>query len=683
MSKLIYSASLVALCLSTQNAFAQSPATVQDSTSTYQLSDFKQFSPRTAMDLIANIPGFNIVEADSKRGLGQAGGNVLINGKRISTKSNDLSDILSQIPAANVVQIIVQDASQFNIPGLSGIVANIETQASGFKTQWEWNPVFRNHRSPWLGAAKLTMTGQSGPFNFNISLENEVRRNNARGPETLRDRNSSIFETRDEYFHYNEDAPSISTYIGYENSAGSIGSLNINYEKEDWSFTEWSKRKPNNNSPYLHIFTESEQEWGAEINADYEFALAGGRMKLIGLHSVEDSPYYNQVHIATSDTEFENGRAYTNHAKEAESIIRGEYSWMVDNVKEWQISAETAFNSLESDSLEYVQATDSLAFNALADTASFDEVKEKRAELNITHGRPLTDQLKLQTSLGGEFSQITQTGSGQAEREFFRPKGFLNLSYVPQSDLTLSARLDRQVGQLDFGDFIASRDISEGNDNATNTDIVPEQSWKLSLEMTKQHGPYGSVSFSVFGEEVEDIVEQVPLDATNEAPGNLDSAQRFGAEISGTFNFAPLGIQGLKLDYQANANDSRLKDPLTGKTRRIGGQTMSYVELDLRYDIPNTNWAVSGYYERVRWAFDPRLNLNLRQYNDIPFTALTIEHKDFFGMQASLGVRNLSNQEESLFKEVYVDRRDGPVARTEYRIRRYEPYVIFSLKGEF
>ncbi len=683
MSRLFYSASLAALCLSAPCAFAQNTPPPQTTASSYIPDDFKQFSPRTAMDLIANVPGFNIVEADQKRGLGQGGGNVLINGKRISTKSNDLRDILDQIPATNVVKIIVQDASHFNIPGLSGIVANIETQSTGFKAQWEWNPVFRNHRAPWLGAAKITLTGQKGPFDFNISLENEVRRNTARGPETLRDKNGILFEARDEYFHYDEDAPSISTHIGYESETGNVGSLNINYAKEDWAFTEWSKRSPTAASPYLHIYKESEDEWAAEINADYEFALGAGRLKLIGLHSQEDNPYYNQVHIALNDTDYEKGRAYSNHSKEAESILRAEYSWAVDNTKDWQISAETAFNSLESNSIEYVQFLDSLNFNAIADTASFDEVKEKRAELNITHGRPLTEKLKLQASVGGEFSQITQSGSGQAEREFFRPKGFLNLSYAAREDLALSARLDRQVGQLDFGDFIASRDISEGNDNATNTDIVPEQSWKLAFEMTKHHGPYGSVTLGVFGEEVEDIVEQIPLDANNEAPGNLDSAQRYGVEITGTFNFDPLGIKGLKLDYQANANDSRLKDPLTNKNRRIGGQTMSYLELDMRYDIPNTNWAISGYYERVRWAFDPRLNLNLRQYNDIPFTGLTVEHKDIFGMQASLGVRNLGNQEESIFKEVYVDRRDGPVARTEYRIRRYEPYIVFSLKGEF
>ncbi len=683
MSSFKYIAGLAALCLTTPHTFAQNTPAQQTSSSIYKLSDFIQFAPRTAKDLISNVPGFNIVEADQKRGLGQAGGNVLINGKRISTKSSSLQDILDQIPASNVIQIIVDDASYFNIPGLSGIIANIETQSTGFKTQWEWNPVFRNHRSASLSAAKMTMTGQKGPFDFNLSLENAASRNNSRGPEELRDNNGVLFERRDEYFHYDEDAPSISTFIGYESPTGNLGSLYINYEKEDWAFTEWSKRIPINDTAYLHIFTESEQETIAEINADYEFEIAGGRLKLIGLHGIEESPYFNQIHTALNDTDFENGRAYTNTDTETESILRSEYSWSVDGNKDWQISAETAFNTLESNSLEYSQAVDSPKFEALENTATFDEVKEQRAELNITYGSPISSKINLQSSLGGEYSQITQTGTGESERSFFRPKGFLNLSYVPKDDLTFTTRLERQVGQLNFGDFIASRDIAEGNDNATNTDIVPEQSWKLMLEMTKQHGPYGSVTLVVSGEQVEDIVEQIPLDAFSEAPGNLDSAQRFEAEISGTFKFEPLGINGLKLDYQAAAYDSNLKDPLTNNDRRIGGQTMSDVEFDLRYDIPNTDWAIYGNYHRVRSTFDPRLNLNVREYNDIPFTKIILEHKDIFGMQAALGVRNLGNQEESLFKEIYVDRRDGPVKRTEYRTRRYEPYVTFSLRGEF
>src|SRR3546814_11932566 len=62
-----------------------------------------RFSPRTALDMLRQVPGFTIEEQDQeRRGLGQATANVLINGQRFSGKSNDVVTELGRISAANV-----------------------------------------------------------------------------------------------------------------------------------------------------------------------------------------------------------------------------------------------------------------------------------------------------------------------------------------------------------------------------------------------------------------------------------------------------------------------------------------------------------------------------------------------------------------------------------------------------
>ncbi len=684
MSKLLCSASLAALCFVSSPAFADDSATTPTSASIYKLEDFSQFSPRTAMDLVRNIPGFSIVEPDEKRGLGQGGGNVLINGKRPSTKSQNLRQILGQISSSNVTQITVQDASKFDIPGLSGEVANIETDVKGFSGNWRWNPVVREHRSAWLANGDLSFSGQKGLFDYAVTLKNRVRRNQARGPEIVRDGNGVQTQLRNEYIHFTRDNPSISTRIGYKGPSGDVANLNFNFDDIEWSFTEWSDREIFTGPDEFRHFEEGSDIWETEINGDYEFNLGPGKMKLIGLYSKEFRGYFNEVDFLLNDVEFERGFRFQQDAYSSEAILRGEYSWKTDGDKDWQIAAETAFNSLEEESILFQQAAGTLRYDRMDDTASMDTVEENRAEITITHGRPLSSKLTMQTSLGGEFSQISQTGSGENEREFFRPKGFVNLSYAHSDDLTFSTKLEREVGQLDFGDFIASPDIAEGQDNATNTDLVPEQTWRLEFDLTKQHGAWGSSSLKLAAEQIEDPIEQVPLSATSEAPGNLeDSASAFEAIWSGTLNFDPLGAKGLKLDYTLEAFDSNLTDPLTGEERRFGDETMTYIELLMRYDIPETNWALSAYMETERVSFNPRLGQNLRVYRDDPFFGFTIEHKDIFGMTARLGARNIGNQDESIYKQIFVDRRDGPVDFTEFRRRKYDPFFVFSLSGTF
>src|SRR3954470_16489987 len=109
----------------------------------YTPADFARFAPQNAYDMLRQVPGFVIRQADQERGLGQATGNVLINGQRISGKSNDVLTELGRIPAGNVVRIEIRDAATLNVPGLSGQIANVIVKADAFSGQFAWRPEFR------------------------------------------------------------------------------------------------------------------------------------------------------------------------------------------------------------------------------------------------------------------------------------------------------------------------------------------------------------------------------------------------------------------------------------------------------------------------------------------------------------------------------------------------------------
>ena len=136
----------------------------------YTPADFARFSPKTAYDMLVQIPSFTIRGADQERGLGQASENVLINGQRIANKQGGAIDHLQKIPAANVQRIEIVEAASLGIAGLSGQVANVvmadSSKASG---QFEWRPDIRAHYArPNLFRGNISYSGKSGWLDYNL-----------------------------------------------------------------------------------------------------------------------------------------------------------------------------------------------------------------------------------------------------------------------------------------------------------------------------------------------------------------------------------------------------------------------------------------------------------------------------------------------------------------------------------
>ena len=73
----------------------------------YVPADFAQYAPKTALDLLERVPGFAIRAEDSQRGLGEATGNVVVNGERISGKDNDVITAINGEPVFDLAHLRV------------------------------------------------------------------------------------------------------------------------------------------------------------------------------------------------------------------------------------------------------------------------------------------------------------------------------------------------------------------------------------------------------------------------------------------------------------------------------------------------------------------------------------------------------------------------------------------------
>src|SRR3982751_2181771 len=96
----------------------------------YDASFYAPFAPHNALDMVKQTPGFVLEAADEedeqRRGFAGAVGNVLVDGQRLSAKSQTLSDVLSRIPAAEVARIeILRGSDAAGDASGASVLANV------------------------------------------------------------------------------------------------------------------------------------------------------------------------------------------------------------------------------------------------------------------------------------------------------------------------------------------------------------------------------------------------------------------------------------------------------------------------------------------------------------------------------------------------------------------------------
>ena len=655
------------------------PALAQDTNSgqTYEPAFFEQYAPRTALDMVRRIPGFQIQREDDKRGLGQGGANVLINGERISGKT-DARDQLSRINAGNVVKIEIVDGTSLDIPGLSGQVANVFSKTTGVTGTWEWTPEWRNGLEPALLRGSVSVSGESGKLSYSAKLDSDMFRNGHWGPERQFTPDGTVFETRDEGSRFNGENPGASLDLSWKPKEDHVANLNLEFNLFNFNGREISKRMaltPRGRDLETHFF-RGEDEWNAEAGGDYEFPAGPGKLKLIGYYRTEHSPTASQFDVYDPQVGLIESSQFNQIADEGETIGRAEYSWSPQQGRDWQFGLEGAFNVLDFES-EFIDL-----FTPANNGTDASRVEEKRAEATLTHSRKLSPKWDIQISAGGEYSEISQNTG--LSRQFFRPKGFISATYKPVESLSIRSKVEREVGQLDFFDFISSVDLQGVQNNTGNANLVPEQSWLAEVEFDKDFGNGNTFKAQFYGALISDLVDRIPIGATGDAVGNIDSAKRYGVEFTATVKGDKWGWNGTQLDLELLLQKSAVDDPLLGFSRRLNGDSISSWSTSFRHDIPKSDWAYGAYVQQSRDA--PRYRLNtINQFNfDGPWSEVFIEHKDVLGMKVQASLKNLFDASDDFRREIFTDRRDlGVLDFTEERTRPFGLFFALEVSDTF
>lgn len=645
---------------------------------------FAAFAPRTALDLLKQVPGFVVVAEDKARGLGEATGNVLINGERLSSKADSAEDQLSRIPAGNVIRIEIVDGASIDIAGLAGRVANIivSTGTIGGQFQWDTLPPTKYGDGAWL-AGKVSVSGATGPVEYTVALANSPRRTGTRGPSYFTDTEGNLLRERTGGTWGKVDAPKLSGTFKLDGPGSSIGNLNLSYQWNRVIHTEnYDNFFPGTPPESFTAVRTSDRGHTFEIGGDLEFGFGPGRLKLIGLDRYKHSDFSTQSVNTFEDARPPAGNRFALLADSGERIARAEYRWRMAG-GDWQLSGEAAFNRL--DNVAGLFAVDPAGdFFEIPFPEGTGGVREDRYEATLSHSRALTRNLTLQLGLGAEHSTIAQTGPNAEQRSFQRPKGAVMLAWNPQPGLDVSLELRRAVGQLDFADFLAEVNLEDNNANAGNNQLVPQQSWEAELEIAKDFGHWGSATLTLFEHRIQDYVTIVPLPGGVESNGNVDKATARGVKLVGTLNLDPLGIAGAKIDTKIELQHSRLIDPVTGERRPFDLSKPHNVSVNFRHDIPRSHiaWGLeymatkyAPYYRLAEYGFD----YDLGQYGRV-----FIEHKNVFGLTVRAAAGNLLDGRHYLYRTVHTGPRStSPVAYIEDRDHEIGPVWTIMVKGNF
>ena len=290
-----------------------------------------------------------------------------------------------------------------------------------------------------------------------------------------------------------------------------------------------------------------------EIGGDYEFALAGGRLKLIGLARYDHEPFAQRRADQLRRRRRRHRQPLPQTRPSSERIARAEYRWKWGK-SDWQMSGRGRLQQPRQRS-PHVPRSTRTAIHRDAAPGRHGTVKEDRYEVMVSYGRPLSSKLTVQLGAGGEYSRLEPGSAPAASRA---PSGGRRARSPrpgrrrPKPRRQFQAPAPRRPAQLRRLPRLGRphrrpRECRQSRPGAA-------QSWEAELEATRDLGRYGTTTSGFTVGAIDDIVDTIPI--------GLD--RRIAAAIStGPALMAPSGRRpstsirsgwkGAKLDLRAQA----------------------------------------------------------------------------------------------------------------------------------
>uniref|UniRef100_B0T0Y4 TonB-dependent receptor plug n=1 Tax=Caulobacter sp. (strain K31) TaxID=366602 RepID=B0T0Y4_CAUSK len=636
----------------------------------YPPSFFAEQRPSTALDMIARLPGFRLDGGDSARGFAGTAGNVLINGERPTTKSENLDDILKRISASAVerIELIRGGAPGVDMQGQT-ILANVVIKST---VQVEKVANLQTYLYP---------DGLFGPLlEFQASRRDGINEIEGSLKATV-DRTDQTFDGGARTTSFPDGRPTIREALkGYDQiqnyaARGAVqrgvlgGKLRINGKIEYFSFDRdvtYTRYQP---TPGRQDSGETDANWAGELGARYDRKL-GSRtdLQLVFLQNLGDD-VYGSTFAAPGRVEI-----YREHDKTGESIVRGELKQRRSAALSLEGSVEGAYNFLDGN-IRY--GVNGAPVDIGPPHVKVEELRGEAAGKAVWRPNPT---LTVEAGARMEVSRITQSGGVDLERSFFYPKPRLLVTWNPGGVDQLRVRVEREVGQLKFGDFIASADLVAGSQDGADANLEPSRSWVGEVAWERRFWGAGSISTTLTHSEISDVVDYRPLPAGGDAPSNIGSGRSDQFVIALTVPTAKFHISGGQLKARLSWFDSEVTDPVTLEKRRITNATPFVCNLSFTRDMPGGQWSWGTSYNCANEYSRFRFN-EVRTQRAEPYLEGFVEWKPQPDLTVRTTLSNWTSRNVTRERVIYKgSRADNVVDKIEYRSLPFEPYLFIQVR---
>jgi hypothetical protein len=657
-------------------AFAAEPsppaADASPSVIGYPAAFFAPMSPNTAYDMVRRIPGFAFDDGSSLRGFAGAAGNVLIDGQRPASKTDDLASLLARIPATQVARIDLIRGAQ---PGIDmqgkAVVANvIRKTGQGFTGvaavgQFTTGDGYTDPQvrleGTWRGDGRMlqgSLLDLKGHFNTEGSGRHLILAPDGQ----VRD-SSKTHDSAPQWIYQATAA--------YETPAlGGKARLNLTlldqpYRVHTVDLFGLAGRQVS------HVKQDPrDAEAGLNFSRDLSPALG---LELFGLQ------HLNRTRATSTFVTAADSELFTLANRGGESIGRG--------VLHWRPSARLTVDGGGEVAYNWLTARTAFGDNGVAIPIPAGNVRvtETRGEAFTTATWRPRASLSVEAGVRVEGSTIASSGDVVLSRSLVFAKPRVLVTWSPDAADQLRVRIEREVGQLDFTSFAASAALNVNGVVAGNPNLLPQQDWAFEAAYDRHFWTDGVASLTLRHLALTDVIDRVPVFApsgTFDQPGNIGGGGEDDIIAAFELPLGRFGIPGGTFRGAATWRESKVTDPATGARRRISGQHPVDAALHFSQDLPRwkLNWGVDaafGYRERF-FRFN---EVDTNRVNTVATLFLEYKPRPDHGLRFTLdtaaGLYDVTRQ-------VYAGPRGAaPLRFVDFQDHRFGPVLFARLRKTF
>ncbi len=674
---------------------------------------FAVYNAVTAFDMVERVPGFSIDDGDDRRGFGATAGNVLVNGERPSSKT-DISDQLKRIPADSVlrVELVSGAGGDLDVRGQTQVVNVVLDRSQGAGSPLSWILEARHIQySDRIGytvqGTKTFALGENADLTLDLQFPNLHGRSES--IEAIRNGAGELLQIRDNHGQPSQNGVQGSAALSWRPTASDTVNLNLLY------YPTWNQLTIGsfNTAPdgsfdgALTGLSEYEDKVEAELGGDWEHRFSDAwSVKTLGLFRDFGEDQNDWFDFYGPSGALVGERVQMRSTEGGERVGRSVLTWRPGGGHTLEFGGEAAFNFLETAFDITFDAQDGAGPQPVALPVANARVEETRAEAFVTDIWTLSDAITLETGLTYETSTITQTGDARNERDLSYWKPRLVGSWQASDSDQFRLSIERDVSQLDFGDFATTVDVRDENQQLGNTNLEPEKAWKAQLEWERRFGERGALNVALFHDEIEDVDDALPLafcdgdlfakplrscllvptdpDDVFDAVGNIGDGTRTGIEVRGTLPLDWLGVPRAEIRFTGELAETSVTDPVTGEERPFRFAEDWEYDISFRQEVPawQLAWGFGANQESSTGEY--RLAEEVRLYRDGQHIDAFVETTAIDGITLRFGVGNITSPTERRVRTFYdPNRATGVISETHTRKQKGGPYGtrVFSIRA--